>query len=91
MQWKLKPPKPKPSLGDKRVITRFAWLSTVMSDKQTVVWLESYRVYQEYQLRTQTYHMPGGITMRDNFTDWVDVKLEAQPKVVPHPLDEALA
>ena len=45
MRWNLK----KFELGTKRTVKRFAFLPTRLSDSNTVVWFEFYRVEQEYK------------------------------------------
>jgi len=44
MRWNLK----KFELGTKRTVKRFAFLPTRLSNSNTVVWFEFYRVEQEY-------------------------------------------
>ena len=45
MRWNLK----KFELGTKRTVKRFAFLPTRLSNSNTVVWFEFYRVEQEYK------------------------------------------
>ncbi len=45
MRWKTKRPGPRP--GERRCVTRFAWLPVRCYDGVTV-WLEQYRAFEEY-------------------------------------------
>jgi len=68
MHWRRKPePGPKLPYGSVRIILRFAWLPTTMSDKVTVVWLERYGVKQEFCALTYS-HMPA------SYDAWVDAE-----------------
>ncbi len=68
MHWRRKSePGPEFPHGTTRIISRFAWLPTTMSDNVTVVWLERYGVEQEF--RPFTYaHKP------KRYDAWVDTK-----------------
>ena len=44
MRWNFR----KFELGTKRIVKRFAFLPTCLSDSDTVVWFEFYHVEQEY-------------------------------------------
>lgn len=68
MRIKIRPRKKveKPEIGDKRTVTRFAWLPVVVkhSGLTEVRWLETVEVVQRWSVLLQVVHRPGSPFLR---------------------------
>jgi hypothetical protein len=69
MRWKIKLPPKAPEIGDTRTVRKYAWFPTVVGD--CAVWLERYRVTEEYQKNVKIEY--DGIFPH---LEWVEIKRE---------------